>query len=242
LAELLKDIPPIHTWPKALPLGDHPNRTDVVLNNVVLLVRGELFKRYPNAIVYAGKAKRKGDTRVLDETDERYPIFRGMLPQDITFLGFNLSLDDARGGTAQSPEGFFFVFQEQPSEPRFGLEPTERDATTKHWADLAWTNFGGGGGTPFKLPDLGNTTRGQTVKNSPWRLSSQVFSLVLSGTSVPDILSPGNNPARLAIMNDSENPLDTNNQWGVSAAQTAYILLRLPFRILIHADLMLPPK
>jgi hypothetical protein len=242
LTELLKDIPPIHTWPKALPLGDHPNRTDVVLNNVVLLVRGELFKRYPNAIVYAGKAKRQGGTRVLDETDERYPIFRGMLPQDITFLGFNLSLDDARGGTAQSPEGFFFVFQEQPSEPRFGLEPTERDAATKHWADLAWTNFGGGGGTPFKLPDLGNTTRGQTVKNSPWRLSSQVFSLVLSGTSVPDMLSPGNNPARLAIMNDSENPLDTNNQWGVSAAQTAYILLRLPFRILIHADLMLPPK
>jgi hypothetical protein len=27
----------------------------------------------------------------------------------------------------------------------------------------------------------------------------------------------------------------------VNSAQTAYILLRLPFRILIHADLMLPP-
>ncbi len=60
LRELLKDIPLIHTWPKPLPLGQHPNRTDIVQNNVVLLVRGELFKRYPNAIVYAGKAKRAG--------------------------------------------------------------------------------------------------------------------------------------------------------------------------------------
>ena len=79
-------------------------------NNVVLLVRGELFKRYPNAIVYAGKAKRVGRTRVLDETDERYPIFRGTLPPDITFLGFNLSLDDARGGTPQSPKVSFLSF------------------------------------------------------------------------------------------------------------------------------------
>lgn len=243
LAELLKDIPPIYTWPKTLPLGEHPNRTDVVLNNVVLLVRGELFRRYPNAIVYAGKAKLQGGTRVLDETDERYPIFRGTLPQDITFLGFNLSIDDARGGTAQSPEGFFFVFQEQPSEPRFGLESTERDNTTKHWADLAWTNFGGGGsgGGIFKLPELGNTTRGLTVKNSPWRLSSQVFSMVVAGTSVPDWLSPHQSPARLAIIDDPENPDDLANNWGVNAAQTAYILLRLPFRVLVHADLMLAP-
>ena len=37
-----------------------------------------------------------------------------------------------------------------------------------------------------------------------------------------------------------ENPDDPANKWGVNSAQTAYILLRLPFRILIHADLMLP--
>ena len=59
-------------------------------DNLVLLVRGELFKRYPTAIVYAGKAKLDGEgNRVLDDTDERYPIFRGTLPNDMTFLGFN---------------------------------------------------------------------------------------------------------------------------------------------------------
>lgn len=247
LSELIKDIPPIHTWPLPVPLGNHPNRTDIALNNVVLLVRGELFKRYPNAIVYAAKAKRVGGGLDIDETDERYPIFRGQLSADITFLGFNLALDDARGGTAASPDGFFFVFQEQPSEPRFGLEPTERTNPTQHWADLAWTNFGGGGGAGggggiFQLPNLGKNTRALTIKNSPWRLASQVFSLVISGTSVPGMLSPGLHPSRVAIIDDADNPNDLANNWGVNSAQTAYILLRLPFRVLIHADLMLPPK
>ncbi len=152
------DIPPIHTWPRNVPLGEHPGRTDVVANNVVLLVRGELFKRHPHAIVYAGKAKLDADGKpVLDEADERYPIYRGTLRPDMTFLGFNLSLDDARGGTSASPEGFFLVFQEEPSGVRFGL-----------------------------------------------------------------------------------NPDDPNSQWGANSAQSASNLLRNPYRILIHADLMLP--
>jgi hypothetical protein len=251
LTELLKDIPLIHTWPKPVPLGDHPNRTDVPLNNVVLLVRGELFKRYPNAIVFAGKAKRddKGN-RILDETDERYPIFRGTLPNDITFLGFNLSQDDARGGTNKAPDGFFFVFQQQPSEPRFGLEPTS-DSTVTHWANLAWTNFGGGGqnnaGPIFKLPSLGNTVRGKTIAASPWRLASQVLSIVKANVQLPDFLSPGLSPTGVSLAtaptpDGDYDPDDINNKWGVNSAQTAYILLRLPYRILIHADLMLPPK
>jgi len=236
LREKLKDIPPIHTWPKPTPLGTHPNRPSAG-DNVVLLVRGELFKRYPTAIVYAGKAKRVDNKRVLDETDERYPIFRGTLPNDITFLGFNLSQADARGGTQASPEGFFFIFQQQPTEPRFGLEPVENPSPITDWSDLAWTNFGGGGA--FQLPDLGLTTRAKTLKTSPWRLASQAFSFVTSGTTVPDFLAPSLTPARVAI-NGADNPDDPANRWGVNSAQTAYILLRLPFRILIHADLMLP--
>jgi hypothetical protein len=245
LREKLKDIPPIHTWPKPTPLGEHPNPpavvtpvTDKADANVVLLVRGELFKRYPTAIVYAGKAKRADNRRVLDETDERYPIFRGTLPNDITFLGFNLSQKDARGGTQSSPEGFFFIFQQQPTEPRFGLEPVEDASPITHWSDLAWTNFGGGGA--FQLPDLGRTTRAKTLKASPWRLASQAFSFVTGGTTVPDFLAAGPTPTRVSITADSENPDDLANRWGVNSAQTAYILLRLPFRILIHADLMLP--
>jgi len=242
LAELLKDIPPINTWPLNVALGQHPNRTDIVTDNVVLLVRGELFKRYPNAIIYAGKAKKSADgTRVLDETDERYPIFRGTLPDDITFIGFNLSVDDARGGTAQSPDGFFFVFQQQPSEPRFGLEPTADANPVTHWSDLAWTNFASGGVAPNVTPAVvAKADPNSLIRNSPWRLASRMFSLVASTVTLPNFLSPAAAPTSIAIADDTENPDDTNNKWGVNSAQTAYILLRLPFRILIHADLMLP--
>jgi hypothetical protein len=249
LAELLKDIPPINTWQTSTALGTHPNRTNVVANNVVLLLRGELLKRYPNAIIYAGKAKKDNSSnadpnhRILDPSDERYPIFRGTLKDDMTFLGFNLSVADAYGGTAASPEGFFFVFQQQPSEPRFGLEPTESGNTTTHWADLAWTNFGAnksGGTGIFTLPDLGNTTRGGLLKNSPWRLASQVFGMVLDSVTLPDFLSPSTHPQRIAIASDQADPEDADNAWGKDSAQTAYVLLRMPFRILIHADMMLP--
>jgi hypothetical protein len=245
LAEILKDIPPINTWPVTNSLGDNPERTNLVLNNVVLLVRGDLLKRYPNAVIYAAKAKLVNNQRVLDDTDERYPIYRGTLEDDMTFFGFNLSLDDARGGTAASQQGYFFVFQQQPSEPRFGLEPAEAANPTTHWADLAWTNFGvnkSNGSEAFTLPDLGNTARGALVKNSPWRLASQVFSFVLDSVSLPSFILSSPQPQRLSIADDATDPDDMNNSWGKTSAQTAYILLRMPFRILVHADLMLPAE
>jgi hypothetical protein len=242
LAELLKDIPPINTWPLPVPLGQHQNRTDIVANNVVLLVRGELFKRYPNAIVYAGKAMPGPDgTLVLDDTDERYPLYRGTLSPDITFLGFNLSQADAYGGTTASPDGFFFVFQEQPSEPRFGLEPTPDISPVPHWADLAWTNFGAASPGPVGTPVLAPPGSPPSIMaNSPWREASLVFRTVLENNVVPAFLTPTQQPTGIAIVSDPNNPEDTNNSWGVNAAETAYILLRLPFRVLIHADLMLP--
>ena len=63
----------------------------------MLLIRGELLRRYPDTIIYAAKAKLCGNQRVIDPTDERYPIFGGTLPTDITFLGFNLSAAGRQG-------------------------------------------------------------------------------------------------------------------------------------------------
>jgi hypothetical protein len=244
LAEMLKDIPPINTWPLPTPLGSHPNRGGIVPNNLVLLVRGELFKRYPNAIVYAGKAKLDptGKSLILDPTDERYPLFRGTLSPDITFLGFNLSVDDARGGpNTAAPYGFFFVFQQQPSEPRFGLEPTPDVTPVPHWAELAWTNFGGGGNAiRANLAIAASPSPSAIIANSPWRAASLVFKNLLKNTSLPDFLTPLVQPTGTAIVNDTNHPADTNNNWGVNSAQTAYILFRLPWRVLIQAKLMLP--
>jgi hypothetical protein len=243
LSELLKDIPPITKWPLPGALGTHENRTGIPADNVVLLIRGELLRRYPDAVIYAAKAKLSGDQRVIDETDERYPIFSGSLPGDITFIGFNLSPADAKGGTPSSPEGFFFVFQQHPSGPRFGLEPTAASTVTQ-WSDLAWTNFAvpqtttseraapssAGGAAPLvELPAY-------LPPWAPWRLASSVFGTVLGSTALPDFLTSELVPTGVAIAGTD----DTANSWGADAAQTAYITLRLPFRIAVHADLMVP--
>jgi len=267
LAEALLDIPPINTWPLSRALGDNENQTSVVADNVVLLVRGELLRRYPNTVIFAGKAKAGdgGDNgRVLDETDERFPIFRGTLTPDITFFGFNLSVADAVGGTAASPLGFFFVFQEQPTEPRFGLEPQSTDPVTQ-WEDLAWTNFAeaadGAGETalrpavaPAVLSAAGGFGVGQGTLSasavssvfpdlapteiSRYRVASTVFAGVLASFSLPAFLSASDQPGGVAL--SGANPEDSALAWGVDAAQTAAITIRMPFRIMVHADTLLP--
>jgi hypothetical protein len=255
LAELLKDIPPINTWPLSRQLGLNENRTDVVADNVVLLVRGELLRRYPNTVIFACKAKagQGGDNgRVLDETDERFPLFRGTLNPDITFFGFNLSVDDARGGTAAAPLGFFFVFQEQPTEPRFGLEPQSSDPVTQ-WEDLAWTNFAVPGDQEV-APRTGFSAGQGTLPESAissvfpelapteiarYRVASTVFAGVLTSFSLPAFLSASASPSGVSL--SGANPEDSAVAWGVNAAQTAAITIRMPFRIMVHADSLLPP-
>ena len=89
---------------------------------LVLLVRGELLRRYPNSVIYAVAAVSSGGPArlVTDPNDERHPLFRGTLKPDVTFLGFDLKRDDAIAGP-----GWFFVIQEQPTEPRFGLDAAD---------------------------------------------------------------------------------------------------------------------
>jgi hypothetical protein len=265
LTEALKDIPPINTWPTTRALGDNENRPSVVGDNVVLLIRGELLRRYPNTVIFAGKARAalqgepSDNGRALDETDERFPIFRGTLQPDITFFGFNLSVDDARGGTAAAPLGFFFGFQEQPTEPRFGLEP-DTAGTVLRWEDLAWTNFAGRaleagqgaravpGPAAAIAPVTGQGTLAASAVSSVfpelspaeisrYRVASSVFAGVLAATSIPDFLTAGNTPSGVAL--DGSNSQDSALAWGKDSAQTAAITIRMPFRILVHADALL---
>jgi hypothetical protein len=58
LKESLRDIPPLHTWPATSPLGthDHRERGGENEDELVLVIRGELLKRYPNAVIYAHRA------------------------------------------------------------------------------------------------------------------------------------------------------------------------------------------
>ena len=141
--EQLKDIGPIHDWPGAKHLGDNRARGESKKGRLVLLTRGELLKRYPKAVIYAVEAVWSGSNRrpSTDKAKELYPVFRGTLDPDATFLAFNLSEQAARGSTATTGHpGWFFVFQQLPTEPRFGLDASSGHVSAKPtgWGDLAW--------------------------------------------------------------------------------------------------------
>ena len=108
---------------------------------LVLLIRGELLRRYPNSVIYAVAAVREQGELELssDPAQQRHPLFRGTLKPDVTFLGFALTDKEAI-----ADPGWFFVIQEQPTEPRFGMDVANfkkplPQLTT--WNDLSWRHL-----------------------------------------------------------------------------------------------------
>ena len=237
-AEQLKDITKIHSWPSTSSLGSHrptpPANADVQpgQKQVVLVIRGDLLKRYPNTVIYAQKALDDGHgNNVIRETllnpvpgqplpeitpeqfdkELKFPLFRAEIDPDLRFFGFDLTTDKAKG-TVDSNDfpgdkrGWFFVIQEVPGEPRFGMdiayEPT-RDTDQNPlndprdtWNNLAWNIFG-----PTEPP---------FVQRLP----------------APDFPRPDN--------------VELNaHQWASNSAQMAYILFQTPVMVAVHASEML---
>lgn len=150
-AEAKPDIPPIHQW-KSRKLGSIAAGSEG--DKLVLLIRGELLRRYPGTVIYAVKAMLLNGKRVpaIDNPQQAaaqgvkgpldaYPIFRGSLEPDVTFVGFNLKEPEVTAG-----QGWFFVLQQQPTEPRFGLDEFHVDKdghppTLNTWNDLNWSHL-----------------------------------------------------------------------------------------------------
>lgn len=149
----LADIKPLTEWPAASHLGEHA-QGNTSASMMVLAVRGDLLNRYPRAIIYAVEAlwssTAKNASRTLG-TKELYPMFRVTRAPDITMLGFAVNATQARGAdaptgttTPSNDAGYFFVLQEQPTEPRFGLDAaTDKlfGARPAQWSDLSWAHL-----------------------------------------------------------------------------------------------------
>jgi hypothetical protein len=134
--ESVKDIREIHRWPEENALGANSARPPLPPgeNRVVLLVRGDLLRRYPNTEVYALAAVAGANGRRNLGSERRNPIFRGSLRPDVAFFGFELTPAQALAG-----QGWFFVLEEQPAEPRFGLDVAGAfGAPLTRWNDLSW--------------------------------------------------------------------------------------------------------
>ncbi|GAB3218044.1 hypothetical protein J0A67_01845 [Algoriphagus aestuariicola] len=208
-AESLKDIAPIHKWPKESPLGKNNARDkEGDSEQLVFVIRGELLKKFPNTVVYAQKAfKKDGKWVITQELDEskfkkevRFPIYQAELPPDIKLLGFDLTIDEAAGNDPVTDfpgnkEGWFFIIAEVPGEPRFGMDISfdPVNPTTFTWNDLSWENFG--------------------TESIPF--------------------------ASASLQPNKKDPTATKGVWGRSSADMASILIQRPVMVAVHATEML---
>jgi len=225
--ERLYDIVPIDRWPTRSALGEHGNGASG--DEVVLVIRGELLKKYPTAVIYAHRAEwqrnpdgsidlsrpRRLVTLTPDEEAAppplkiQMPLYDAKAEPDIYFFGFGLTEQAVRGGTGEHPDddpGWFFVIKERPGDPRFGLD-VERDTALRVWNDLAW-------------PDV-------LTADDFLRLDGQTPTLTLTATDDPDLTD--------------QHAEDVNLTWNqqINAADLAYILYRAPVLVAIHAREML---
>jgi hypothetical protein len=211
----LLDIERLHQWEPASELGSHPSRSipeggDADDSRLVLVVRGDLLKKYPTVVIYAQKAMwaTEGDrqVRVLDPNSPtvnlKHPIFKAEIEPDIRFLGFDLPRIEAEGSSRfeDNDPGWFFVLQERPGEPRFGFDnlSDESPAVPAKWDDFAWEHL-----TDFGTLDFINLN---------------------SHKPIPDSITEAT---------------DSQFVWASNAADMAYILYQVPVMVAFHAADML---
>ena len=123
-AKELDDIAPMHLW-GAQGLGLRPDPGGSDPDRVVLLVRGQLLRRYPNTAVYAWKRDKSGAGNKLLRVNGlppdgaiQTPVLSGTVGEDISFFGFEIDAQEAKAD-------WCFVLEEQMTEPRFGFDVDE---------------------------------------------------------------------------------------------------------------------
>jgi hypothetical protein len=213
--EELLDITKLHTWERTSALGTHasrplPSGAEEGEARLVLVVRGDLLKKYPTAVIYAqqakwGKDELNRDLRELDDSNPaqniKEPIFKAEIEPDVRFLGFDLTASVVKGSPdpAAANPGWYFVIQERPGEPRFGLDDFSEESpqTAGTWDELAWEHL-------ENFASLGCVDLDAGIRAS---------------STMPDP--------------------DNQFQWGQSAADMAYILYQVPVMVAFHADDML---
>jgi hypothetical protein len=215
-----EDIPPVDSWTSGA-LGTHWSaETDPAAETdpgqvLVLVVKGDLLRRYPNTLVTAVPARWVEDARppLREEDDEAAaldPIFTGSLGPDAVFLGFQFGpeVEVDRGdvpGTADPDDerpGWYFAFEQPPTEPAFGLDTAASDESPRleFWKDLTWDD----------------------ARVSP--SDTYVGLDALGSTTLPY---------------DEREPNDWEETWAETSAGMARITLQRPVRMLVHADQML---
>ncbi|MCE3555573.1 hypothetical protein LWC33_29530 [Pseudonocardia sp. RS11V-5] len=229
--ERLYDIRPIHTWPASAELGknDNDEAGGPQQDDLVLVIKGELLKKFPTAAIYAQRARWDPDNAhpnpdlervpvdLLDENhpsaeEIRLPLYEAKVEPDITLLGFNLTAGKAKGDGPGGDPGWFFVIKERPGDPRFGLDAGPA-VPVETWNDLSWPNVD---------PD----NRG----------------FIELGGATPTVpLLPLDDPVADEEKSQQHDEDVALPSWhgGLSSADLAYVLFQAPVLMAVHAQEML---
>jgi hypothetical protein len=135
----MPDIPPISRWPLTNNLGDSMNGQGIDWTSIlVLLVRGEILRRFPRTVAYAAPAKIVNLSVTLDDSLPWTPP-EFVMPLDATTTAFAYPLTEqqVRSNFAQNNAGFYFVFSEPVTGPRFNFDVTS-SRPPQLWTDLPW--------------------------------------------------------------------------------------------------------
>ena len=161
------DIPPISNWPLTNNLGDNSAGQGIDWANIlVLLVRGEVLRRYPRTMVYAAQGMLNGITFALDPAVPWVaPEFVLPLDSETIAYAYPLTVDQVRSNPATNPAGWFFVFSEPVTGPRFRFEETTT-GTPQVWADFPWAQVPQQRGFAIAGTDVGAPPAQETAAGS----------------------------------------------------------------------------
>jgi hypothetical protein len=205
------DVKPLDEWRGEL--GAQSGRPGGYL---VLVIRGELLRKYPSTVVYAHRARFAADQseprQLADDTaaNMRFPVLQAELDPDIALYGFAMTAAEARGRRSTDPDtgpidaGWFFVLKERPGQVRFGMDEPRPDAALPpldSWNDLTWGHI--------QFPD---GSANITLATNQLTLTGN------GGATTP-----------------------TAATWGQSSADMAYALFQDPIFYARHAAELLPP-
>lgn len=222
--EALRDIKPLHRWRRTSDLGDNDNREtgSEAEEELVLVIRGELLKKYPHTIITAQRAKwqltngevDKSKERVLDDSQPPIePLYEARVAPDIYFFGFDLTAREARGDdTVDDAPGWFFRIEEVPGDARFGFDIARASEAVNVWNDLAWPDVMPGLADGAMLRVASIPSRGLVEPTGPLVEKHEQWTY------------------------DQHVPLDAN----VSSAELAYVALQTPVLMAVHASELLP--
>lgn len=247
LKESLRDVPPLHRWSKQSKLGEHDNREQGLDNEeeLVLVIRGELLKRYPNAVIYAHRAcwQRK---EVTPDDHDKLPCDRsGAIDNTVErrFATLTPAEEDNPPRTKVltplyeakvEPDIYFFGFDLTVTDARGGTGENPND-------DPGWF---------FVIKERPGEPRfGLDAEQNPIQVWNDLSWPAIQPQPPGAHIEISSSPATIAVANpgsaDEKYPQfldDQAIQWNrdsMSSAELAYVLFQAPVLVGVHAREML---